>query len=326
MNKYLKEEEFYSDLYDLSTIKECLSVVEFWDKRNRSSEDIKDKLGRCALDFQLYFIKGERYRAKKSFIQERMDEGRRKDEKLERTVEPEDIYCDKCQMAMKVIFKDLYCSTLRVLFFFECPKCCKRRGVFDDGQEYVSKGAKLSMAELAEWDREDAEWKEQKKKDKHLLEEYRHKFCLSEAEGEEYILSSDRLKEMANFCKSLEQKKADPDYEKAMNLKKLTIVELEKFLKGILEKEKYIRLALDKPVIDKHVIVPLTVQDEDSSRNEYDSIHVLGRVLKKNLEGTNWRLMSQGVNYRLGFLSCQLKGYEQEADLIQIIKSRKSKG
>jgi hypothetical protein len=77
----------------------------------------------------------------------------------------------------------------------------------------------------------------------------------------------------------------------------------------------------DRPEIDKYIIVPFTVQDEDSARKDYDSERVLKRILKKVLEGTNWRLMSDGVDYRLGYLSGRLKGYEHESDLLDLVKS-----
>ncbi len=56
---------------------------------------------------------------------------------------------------------------------------------------------------------------------------------------------------------------------------------------------------------------------------ENASVCRLNRVIKKTLEGTNWRLMSEGVNYGLGYLSGRLKGYEQEEDLLQLVKKNK---
>lgn len=328
MNQYIKTEAYYDDLYDLWTIEECLRIREYWGKRVKDLKGDQVGMGRWGLDLQLHFVKGERYRNKKNILHGWIEADRKRDEKLNKTEEPHGVSCLKCHGVLKVIFKDLYdfgCNSLRVLFFFECLKCGKRRGIFEDGQEYVSKGAKLSKAEMDKWGREDIERKKRGNMDQELLRKYRDEFCLSEAEGEEYILSSNRLKELADLLKESAQKKADPAYAVALKLKKLTIVELEKLLREILEKEKYIRLTFDRPTIDKHVIVPLTVQDEDSSRNENYSVRTFQRILKKVLDGTNWRLMSEGVNYRLGYLFCKLKGYEQEADLIQIVKSRKSK-
>jgi hypothetical protein len=85
--------------------------------------------------------------------------------------------------------------------------------------------------------------------------------------------------------------------------------------------EKYIQLLFDRPEISKYIIVPFTVQDGDSVRKDYDSERVLKRIIKKVLEGTNWRLMSEGVDYRMGYLSGRLKGYEHENDLLDLIKS-----
>ena len=40
MLKYLKEDRYYGDLYDLSTIKECLRICEFWENRVKDLKDI----------------------------------------------------------------------------------------------------------------------------------------------------------------------------------------------------------------------------------------------------------------------------------------------
>ncbi|MDP2654360.1 MAG: hypothetical protein Q8Q08_10055 [Candidatus Omnitrophota bacterium] len=323
MIKYLKSESYYDDLYDLWTVEECLRIEKQWANKIKDLKEGEVGMVKLGKVIQLHFAKGERYRSKRKVLDEWIEADKKRDEKLNRTDVPKDVKCLKCQGTMEVTFKDLNeldINVLRVLFFFECLKCGKRRGVFEDGQEYELKGARLSKSEMDQWDTDDIERKKQKKKDQELLEKRRADFCLSDNEGVEYILDSNRLKEFAEVLKEREQKKADPAYEEAMKLKKLTIVELEKFLKMVLEKEKYINLSFDKPIIDKHVIVPLTVQDEKSTREEYISVWTFQRILKKALNDTNWRLMSEGVNYRLGYLICKLKGYEQEADLIQIVK------
>ena len=235
MIQYLKTEDYYNDLYDLWTIEECLRIREYWDKRFKDLKAGEIGVARWGINLQLHFVKGERYRNKRTILREWDEADRKRDEKLNQAEEPNNVGCSKCQGTMKVIFKDLYdfdCNSLRVIFFFECLKCGKRRGIFEDGQEYVSKGVKLSKAEMDKWDRDDAERKGREKRDQDLLRQYRSEFCLSETEGEEYILSSNRLKVLADFLKETEQKKADPVYAEAMKLKKLTIVELEKFLRS----------------------------------------------------------------------------------------------
>lgn len=60
-------------------------------------------------------------------------------------------------------------------------------------------------------------------------------------------------------------------------------------------------------------------------RPEYDSRKTLEKILEKALEDTNWSQMSEGVSYRLGFLSGRIRGYETEEDLQELTKSRMKK-
>ena len=60
--------------------------------------------------------------------------------------------------------------------------------------------------------------------------------------------------------------------------------ELEKALSKFLEKERYIKFTFEKPSIDRHGIIPLTVQNADDLRKETDSERYLRQILKKILE------------------------------------------
>lgn len=152
------------------------------------------------------------------------------------------------------------------------------------------------------------------------MEKYRAKFCLSSKEGEDYLDGVRRLEALSELIKKAEFKKTDPDYQKVKDINHLSVVQLEKLISEVLTKDRYIKLALEKPIIDRHVIIPFTVQDADDSRKDSDSERHLKRILKKTLEGTNWRLMSEGVSYRLGYLSGRLKGFEHEDDLLAMVK------
>lgn len=98
------------------------------------------------------------------------------------------------------------------------------------------------------------------------------------------------------------------------------VVELEKLLSKILEKSGYVKLVFDKPEINQFVIVPFTVQDDNPKRKDRESELELRKIINKTLEKTNWRLMSEGMTYRLGYLFGRLKGYEREKDLIKLLK------
>ena len=112
-------------------------------------------------------------------------------------------------------------------------------------------------------------------------------------------------------------------YQQAMKLKKISILEMEKLIFDVITPQKYIRFALSQPVMGRFVEVPFTAQDTDDKRQEYDSRNQLKKLIINALEGTNWRLMSDGITGRLGVLSGRLKGLEQESDLMGVIKDEK---
>lgn len=361
MPKYLKEELYYNDLYDLFTVQKCLRFGESWNNTLRQKSNAKE-LKKCseednirhlksALNMALFHIKGERYKNRSSTICEWMNRDRGLDERLDNAQKPRDVSCPQCGRRMDIIFKDLYDhDSLRVLFFFECPECKKRKGLFDNGEAFVSrpqhcprckKEIKVSCiennkilkwitnckscgykeTEIDDFDKGKAVRLEKEATDLELLKKHRSEFCLSTAEGQEYIESISRLESIVEYIQKADQKRTDPDYKKVSKLKKLSVVEIEKLITETMEKAKYFKLMMEKPDIDRYVIVPFTMQDADSSRAETDSIRKFHKIIKKALEGTNWRLMSEGVHYRLGYLSGRLKGYEQEEDLLQLVKT-----
>jgi len=251
---------------------------------------------------------------------------------------------------------------LRMMFLFKCSKCEKQQWVYDDGEIRVSKPdlcpkckkeldvtgsrkgkvittlykckqcdySKKDILDLAKSDKEHKKWEaEQKKKEeegKKLLGKYRAEFCLSDEEGKEHIETLEAM-EVANLVHEEEMKKYDdPVYERVSKLKRTTIVDLEKLLIEPLEKAKYVKLSFEKPEIGQYVIVPFTLQDNDSSRRDRISVSELEKLIKDSLEDTNWRLLSNSVMYRLGYLEGRLKGHEREEDMLKLAgKTEESK-
>ena len=120
---------------------------------------------------------------------------------------------------------------------------------------------------------------------------------------------------------NLKEGKHKDIYDKVDKINKLNIAGLKNLLIPILEKEQYIGLELAQPEISRNIIVSFTAQDNKADRGEYDSKHHLHKLIQSILQNTNWRLMSEGIDYRLGILSGRLRGYEGEEDLIKLIKS-----
>lgn len=363
MQPHLKDQSYYSDRYDLFTIKECLRHIESWQKASKAamqSKELKqmtkkerrDALART-LNLNLYMIKGERYRIKSEAVQRWMDKDRQRDDFYNAVSQPEHIVCPECRKEMNVILKDLYERTekpLRVLFMFECLSCEKRNAYFDNGEPFkimpvqcpkCRRNLKTMVSEEKDYliwrwncscgyldeERENAKQvemdrKNREREERELLVKHRKEFCFSEEEGREYLDSLFRIEQLAKIVKTAEQKQTDPDYKKAAKITKWNLPVMEKMLSGSLEQEGFQKLVLDKPEIGKFVIVSFTVQDA-SSRNERESEWQLRKLIKHTLSGSNWRLMSDGVSYRLGCLSGRLKGYEQEEDLVGLIRAEK---
>jgi hypothetical protein len=358
--QYLEDEQTYIDRYDLHTIKECLD----WEKRvsetnipeyngKKLSKKNQKPFKKFFTDFPLYFRQGERYKNKKGKIQEWMNRDRQLDEKYENTPEPQKIYCTSCRGKMIATSKELYDFTnepLKVLFFFDCPSCKKRRGIFDTGEEFrahenlcpqckypvevslKSKSNKVTIwttrcshcgfkkqeiDDFSKWEKERAN---EEKENAELLRKYRAVYCFSDKEGQEYIEQTIRLNNVTELMNEHDRKNSDPAYQKAKQLKILAVLELEKLLSEVLEKDKYVKLTFDKPEMDKYVIIPFTTQDSDASRKEYDSTHSLQKIINNALEETNWRLMSEGTTYRLGYVYGRIKGYEREEDLANLFR------
>lgn len=350
--KYLKDEAYYSDLYDLLTIKDCLrskkSAIKVPPKKTKNK---RIKPISLTLDFFTYYVKGERYRKRSETIDEWIRKDRERDEKVESAVVPE-ISCDYCMTEMGMTLKDLHHDDEKVMFWFECPKCKKRKAVFDNGQEYKPKpstcpkcfsevketfkrkggvltifiscpNCKYKKKEVMDFDKDSKERKERQRKDRELLKKYRAKYCMTEKEGQEYIGQIESMKQFTKMMKELEAKQKDPAYKKARKIKKLKVNELKKRLEKVLVKDKYQNLQFDKPEIGRFVVISFTLEDVVNERGEYDSRAKCRRIIKTALEKTNWRLMSEGISYRLGYLSGRLKGYENEDDIAKLFMKNK---
>lgn len=342
---HLKDEAYYNELYDRLTIDDC-KRWEGLKEGETTKEKYKDNPAKgLVTDLGLYFKKGENYRNKSETIREWMARDRAYDEKIVNAIEPKGVRCLSCSTLMNATIKNLHTELddkkNRVLFFFECPKCQKKRAYWEDGKEWESRPdlcpkCKTAMESSSnrkdniitttyfcpncrykEVDTMDLDEKKEEKIDPNF-EADRKKYCISDKEGMEYITQSDRLKRLTEIMKDMGENK---DVREAIaKIKKLTIAELQNELTPVVEQAGYTKFELEKPEITKDVIVGFSLQDNKPERNEYDSVHTLQRVIKKVLGYTNWRLMSDGISYRLGFLNGRLRGVEGEEALRELVE------
>ncbi len=358
MMQYLKKTPYYNNLYDLLTIRECLQARELFRKdfkklKSDKSLPVNDKhmATEIALEIFLYSIRGERYRHKQSRIEEWMASDRVRQDKYDDSLAPEGINCPDCDSIMHSATKTLTenADKLQVLFFFRCPSCGKNRGIYDNGDEHIAKPPKcprcssrvslyatencdvitwttscpacgLTDTEVDDFGKKRQEREIETQRDNELLKLYRDKFCLSEMDGTEYIRQTNQMKLLMEMTQKDKEKKSNPAYKKISKLKKLTVYQVQELLKKKLSRLQYQNFQFEKPEMGRHVVVSFSTHDTDSSRSEYDSKNQLQKLINKSLKNTVWRLMTDGVAYRMGFLTGRLKGYEQEEDLFNLAK------
>lgn len=364
--RYLQEKQYYDDLYDLFTIKECLGF--YWDMMDsfdekRGAKEFKkytnkefDKEVRKVVSITVNVIAGERYRRKVETIEEWIRNDKETQDIYDSAEPPIGVMCkhygsSKLEVTTKDFF-NRFDEKPKIVFMFKCSSCSRRQAHYDDGTPWKYKkplcpkcNAELDSKsthtedtsatiescpkclyqnkDVFDFKKSAEERKKKDKQDKFLLKKYRKEFCWTDEQGHQYMRTVDNLRRMKDEHTEEEKKAQDPRYQKARKLKKLTVVELKKLLSDQLEKEKFVELKLGEPDMGKFVIVPFTVQEADPDRKGRASQADLSRLMRKVLMKTNWRLMSDGVSYRMGYLSGRLKGYEREGDLVSLFKAQK---
>jgi predicted DNA-binding ArsR family transcriptional regulator len=69
----------------------------------------------------------------------------------------------------------------------------------------------------------------------------------------------------------------------------------------------------------RDVFIGFSCLDNKSGREDYDSRKTLKKLVDKALIDTNWRLMSDGISYRLGYLNGKIRAYEREEDIKKLV-------
>jgi len=351
--KYLKDKSYYEEHYDKATIQECRLAEKIVSESK--DEDIKkgkkpakgyttDEMYQYANDILLYVETGVRYMKKESTIQKWMEEDRQRDELFEKK-EPL-VYCPGCNKKMQFTFKHLEekfeSPEMRVLYLYRCDSCDKKRGVYDNGEIYIFKGdicpeckselkvvtkeqknkttvksicKKCGYNNTRTYDLTDEPKTEEIDPD---FEKDKARFCLSVEDGDKYCEWITTLEYvMGNIEDKEEHKEA---YEKAKKTKILTIAQLSGLLSKKLAQENFGSLMVSNPEIGRDLIISFNIQDMKADRPESHSKTDLKRTLNDLLLDTNWHLMSDGLNYKLGVLSGRLKGQDSQDHIYEDLK------
>ena len=157
------------------------------------------------------------------------------------------------------------------------------------------------------------------------FEKDRYHYCLQDPEFRDHLLKMKHdFEEMARLGKMFKEREDNKHiYDAVKEMKKPKIAELSELLSPALKKAGYIEFSLDKPAMGKDVYVGFNCLDSKSGRADNESRKTLKKLVETVLEETNWRLMSDGISYRLGYLNGRLRAYENEEDLKNLVSKSK---
>ncbi len=355
---FIQSEDYYNYRYDLNTIIETLDLYTHLRKELANKKDLIKNMSKEKYDIEankvasyaVNALKAEKFRYRSKTIEEWMTRDKRLQEKYDLAIPPRNIKCNDCGSDVKVFSKDLIDTindNSQVLFMFKCVKCKKNQGFYEDGTKWVynpplcpkcqsplnheSKDKKDLLVTIyscinclyTETDTFDIKKTEKEREEKELWEkniykEYKYEFCYDEETGPRAIADFDQLIRFSNELKEKEKQDNDPLVQKARKLTSLKAIQLKDLIQKSIEPHGFTDLQFGKPELGSFIIIDFTVNDIND-RNEHESSSNLKKILKETLDNTNWRLMSDGVSYRLGILSGRLKAYEREEDLVSLV-------
>lgn len=351
----LKDKQYYIDLYDKLTVEDCRRCEKFHKNffpskklLNGHPPDTFKPFNEVTLYFALSARVAGWHNERENKIREWMDRDEKKDKFYNSVDAPQLIRCLKCNsvttLGSKILVDYEDDKVDRVLFMYDCPnECSPRRAIYNNGQEYVSKPI-LCVKCNSEVERD------HKRKGQKITTIDTCSSC-GHTETDEMILGETKEelpdpeyeKDKARFCypgelldRSLEEVRQwkaigemvdgwkekeinKVEYEKIEKLKKLSIPQVKQHIVESLKDEVYSNLVFEQPQMGQVVSVSFTLEDP-TTQGDYESRTKLSKILKKSLAETNWRVMSDGISYRLGILSGRVRVHENERDLLRLVK------
>jgi hypothetical protein len=300
-----------------------------------------------------------RYEKRDQYITEWMAKDEAKDDQIAAARLTEEPRCHHCgNQGLRITDKSLmhrsehykHDDPEEVLFMLNCPHCEKNSAFWEDGtawkvnptlcpkckSEMTHKTTKSKQAITFTYTcpsckhsyKEKMDLRDKKEAPDPDYDKDRIHYCLIDEEFRDRLSKMRRdFIEMARLGKKFKEKEDNKHiYDAVKDMKKPKIAELVPLLSPALEKAGYIEFHLDKPEMGRDVYVGFSCLDNKSGRDDYDSRKTLKKLVESALSDTNWRLMSDGISYRLGYLNGRIKAYEGEEALKDlVIKSGKLK-
>lgn len=295
-----------------------------------------------------------RYENREQYINDWMAKDEAKDNQIANARLAEEPYCHHCgKTGLRITDKSLmhrdgkYDDPEEVLFMLRCPHCDKNSAFWEDGTAWKVKPTVCPKCQSEELTHKTTKTKkavtitytcvscehifkdkmdmstEEEKPDPDFDKDRAH-FCLWDKEFREHLIATKKgFEDMARFGKERKEKEDNKHiYDAIKEMKKPKIAELVPLLSEPLEKAGYIEFHLDKPELGRDIYIGFSCLDGKSGRDDYDSRKTLKKLVDEALVDTNWRLMADGIHYRLGYLNGRLRAYEREEDLKNLVRKK----
>lgn len=358
MITYLKDREVYEDRYDRITVeigrREGASLG--W-ALSESLEKMENKGLANFWEERMYWWLFEipyllpRWEERDVTIESWMFEDRMLDKRLEESrplVEPK---CESCKKQGLRLVNKLFLSResgderRSVLFMFDCGSCKKRTACWEDGvvwhapvipcpkcrsslnEDVTVKGYTMTtMTKCQSCDYSNVEKTKigmPKEPDDSLYEEHKKLFCLDDERGALMQTYREKLKEMMPILEEDMKRDADKElHSKVAKVPRLKIPEAIDLLRPAIEAAGYREVMFEKPDLGVYVSISFCCMDGNMAREDAQSRKVLKQAIVKALGDTNWRLMSEGISYRLGYLTGRVRVYEEDDEIVQLISGK----
>lgn len=297
----------------------------------------------------------DRYEQREGHINDWMARDEAKDAQIARAQLTDEPYCLHCnKQGLRITDKTLmhrnanakYDDPEEVLFMLECTHCDKNSAFWEDGTAWKSEPTlcpkcKAEMTHKTTKSKQAITFTYACPSCKHSYKtkmdlgdkpekpdpEYdkdRVPYCLLDKDFRDKLFEIRRgLNEFARMGKEFKEKEDNKHlYEAADKLEKLKVVELQDKLRPVIEQVGYKEVRFAEPEIGREFVVGISCLDGDSKRDDYSSRQTLKKTIEKTLQDTNWRLMSDGIHHRLGYLNGRLRAYENEDELIKLIDKK----
>jgi predicted RNA-binding Zn-ribbon protein involved in translation (DUF1610 family) len=305
------------------------------------------------LYFQLVeAMAGSRWRERKDTIQQWMTADEAKDRRLATARSPVTPYCHSCGEDMQIIdvtYLHREHAKLQdvddILFMFECNPCNKRMALWEDGTEWkpapvpcAQCGASITQthkrrgmsvttiytcascgySHKEKWDL--GVESEPEPVDPHFKVD-RRRFCFDAPTGQRFLEREKHIEHIGDLLQKGSKKLTadgqapDPATEATARIRKLKVAQVADLLRKTVDDKGYSEFKLGEPQLGREMAIPFSCLDTQPDRSDYTSRNSLKKLITTALTDTNWRLMSDGIHHRLGYLSGRLRAYESEEDL-----------